>query len=115
MRRNLMLARFGATILGVAFYYSTKARATAGSGFTAVTVAKGTLGQFEVFNHFVPQPKRRRQEGLAVLQKTRRRVDWIGAKHPPLRCEISSVHNPQSQPQNGQQRPKDLSAVTVHS
>jgi hypothetical protein len=52
MRRNLMLA-LAAAILGATFYYCTTAWATAASGFTAVTLAKGILGQFEVFNHFV--------------------------------------------------------------
>lgn len=36
------------------FYFATKTWATpANSGFTATTLAKGTLAQFEVFNHFV--------------------------------------------------------------
>lgn len=53
MKRTIMLAVFGAAILGAAFHYATKAWATTSSGFTAVTLAKGTLKQFEVFNLFV--------------------------------------------------------------
>jgi hypothetical protein len=53
MKRNLMLVLFSAAVVGAAFYYSAKAWATPASGFHPVTLAKGTLPQFEVFNEFV--------------------------------------------------------------
>jgi len=72
MKRNLMLALFGAAILSWTFYYSTKAWATPASGFTGVTLAKGTLGQFEVFNHFaLPELNDDDRTVWLSLQKTR--------------------------------------------
>jgi hypothetical protein len=72
MKRNLMLALFVAAILGAAFCYSTKAWATSPSGFKGVTLAKGTLGQFEVFNHFVlPKLNDDDREVWLSLQKTK--------------------------------------------
>jgi hypothetical protein len=53
MKRTLVLAVFVAAIVGAVFHYATKAWATPASGFAAVTLAKGTLAQFEVFNHAV--------------------------------------------------------------
>lgn len=41
-------------LLGTALHYAVNAGATPANGFTATTLAKGTLGSFEVFNHFVP-------------------------------------------------------------
>jgi hypothetical protein len=54
MKRNLLLVLFAATIAAMTLHYAGKAWATQSSGFTAVTLAKGTLGEFEVFNRFVP-------------------------------------------------------------
>lgn len=72
MKRNLTLALFGAAIVGAAFYYSTKAWATPASGFSGVTLAKGKLGQFEVFNDFVlPQLSDDDRKVWMSLQKTR--------------------------------------------
>lgn len=72
MKRNLMLALFVAAIVGAAFYYSTKAWATPASGFTGLTLAKGTLAQFEVFNHFVlPTLNEDDRKVWLSLQKTR--------------------------------------------
>lgn len=54
MKRNLLYALFAAVLLGTALHYAVNAGATPANGFTATTLAKGTLGSFEVFNHFVP-------------------------------------------------------------
>jgi quercetin dioxygenase-like cupin family protein len=54
LRRSTWLFLLGAVIVVTALYHSRKAWATpANSGFAATTLAKGTLAQFEVFNHFV--------------------------------------------------------------
>jgi hypothetical protein len=72
MKRNLMLMLFGAAIVGAALHYAIKASATPASGFTAVTLAKGTLGQFEVFNHFVlPKLRGEDRKIWLSLQKTK--------------------------------------------
>ena len=54
MKRNLLFAMFGAAIAVTSLYYAREAWATPASGFTAVTLAKGTLGEFQVFNQFLP-------------------------------------------------------------
>lgn len=54
MKRNLLYALLAAVLLGTALHYAVNAGATPANGFTATTLAKGTLGSFEVFNHFVP-------------------------------------------------------------
>ena len=54
MKRNLLYLLFAAVLLGTALHYAVNAGATPANGFTATTLAKGTLGSFEVFNHFVP-------------------------------------------------------------
>lgn len=54
MKRNLLYVLFAAVLLGTALHYAINAGATPPSGFMATTLAKGTLGSFEVFNHFVP-------------------------------------------------------------
>jgi hypothetical protein len=72
MKRNLMLVLFNVAIMGAAFYYATKAWATTASGFTGFTLAKGTLGQFEVFNHFVlPKLTDHDRKVWLSLQKTK--------------------------------------------
>jgi hypothetical protein len=54
-RKWTYLLLFTAAFAAVALYYAGRVWATpANSGFTATTLAKGTLDQFEVFNHFVP-------------------------------------------------------------
>jgi len=71
MKKNQVLALFVAVVLGPAFYYSTQAWATPASGFTGVTLAKGTVGQFEVFNHFVlPKLKDDDRKVWISLEKT---------------------------------------------
>lgn len=54
MRRNLLFVLFSAAIVLAALYYAGKSWATPASGFVATTLAKGTLGEFQVFNHFIP-------------------------------------------------------------
>jgi hypothetical protein len=54
MRRNLMFVLLGAAIGATSLHYAVRAWATPASGFAATTLAKGTLGAFEVFNHFIP-------------------------------------------------------------
>ena len=72
MKRKLMLVLFGAAIVGAASYYSMKAWATPASGFTGITLAKGALGRFEVFNYFVlPQLNDDDRKVWMSLQKTR--------------------------------------------
>jgi len=72
MKRNLMLALFCAAVVGAAFYYSAKAWATPASGFTGVTLGKGTLGQFEVFNYFfLPRLNDDDRKVWMSLQKTK--------------------------------------------
>lgn len=54
MRHRLTwLVLFGAVIVATAGFYVGKAWATPASGFVATTLAKGTLGAFEVFNHSI--------------------------------------------------------------
>lgn len=72
MKRNQMLLLFAAAIVGVALHYAIKASATPATGFTAVTLAKGTLGQLEVFNHFVlPKLRGEDRKIWLSLQKTK--------------------------------------------
>ena len=72
MKRILMLALFGIAMVGAAFHYATKAWATPGSGFTAVTLAQGRLAQFEVFNHVVlPNLKHEDRKVWLDFQKTK--------------------------------------------
>jgi hypothetical protein len=94
MRRKLMLALFGPAVLGAAFYYSTKAWATAASGFTAVTLAKGTLGQFEAFNHFV----------LPQLSEDDRKV-WVSLQKTKGDSDLYIQSNTWAAPQAGKQIP----------
>ena len=54
MRQRLMLlASFSAVLVFTALYFVVSAGATSANGFTATTLAKGTLAEFEVFNHAV--------------------------------------------------------------
>ncbi len=54
MRRKLIwLALISAAIVLTAHYYAANVWATGASGFMATTLAKGTLGPFEVFNHAI--------------------------------------------------------------
>lgn len=77
MNRKPKLLFLLSGILALAvFYFATKTWATpANSGFTATTLAKGTLAQFEVFNHFVlPSSGKKREDDRQVwlsLQKTK--------------------------------------------
>jgi len=72
MKRILMLPLLGAAIVGAAFHFATKAWATPASGFTGVTLASGTLAEFEVFNYFVlPMLKSSDQKVWISLQKTK--------------------------------------------
>ena len=53
-RRSIWLVFLRSAIVITALYQAKKVQATpANSGFTATTLAKGTLDQFDVFNHFV--------------------------------------------------------------
>jgi quercetin dioxygenase-like cupin family protein len=58
MRQKLTwFVLFGAAIAVMLFSYSGHVWATAANGFMATTLAKGTLGPFEVFNHSIlPNP-----------------------------------------------------------
>ena len=58
MRQRLAwLVLFSAVIMFTVSFYSGHVWATAANGFTATTLAKGTLGPFEVFNHAIlPNP-----------------------------------------------------------
>jgi len=88
MKRNLTLALFAAAMIYAAFHYATKAWATTPSGFTGVTVAKGTLAQFEVFNNaLLPGLNDEDRKVWLSLQKTRGDSDlyiqsntWIAAQ-----------------------------------
>lgn len=54
MRRKLMwLVLLSAAIVVTAIFYAGNVWATAANGFVATTLAKGTLGAFEVFNHSI--------------------------------------------------------------
>lgn len=55
MRRVITsLVVFSAAILVTALFYAGKVGATPANGFTATTLAKGTFGEIDVFNHFLP-------------------------------------------------------------
>ena len=67
-------------VLAVTFtslYYAKTAGATAAVGFTATTLAKGTLGSFEVFNHAVlPSTSGEHEKNVWIsMQKTRGNSD----------------------------------------
>lgn len=54
MRQRLTwLVLFSAAIVVTALFYSGKVSATPATGFVGTTIAKGTLGAFDVFNHSV--------------------------------------------------------------
>jgi hypothetical protein len=56
-QRFTWLVLFTAAIAVTVFIFSGHVWATASNGFTATTLAKGTLGPFEVFNHAtLPNP-----------------------------------------------------------
>jgi hypothetical protein len=56
MKRKLAgLVFFAVAVLATALYHAGKVWATASNGFTAKTLAKGTLAEFDVFNQF-PAP-----------------------------------------------------------
>jgi quercetin dioxygenase-like cupin family protein len=62
-RKLILLVMIAAVLVTQASYHTTKARATAAGGFVATTLAKGTLAQFEVFNHSIlPQETNGRHE-----------------------------------------------------
>jgi len=54
MKRNILFVLFSAAIGLAALYYGSKSWATASSGFSSTPLAKGSLPEFEVFNHFIP-------------------------------------------------------------
>jgi quercetin dioxygenase-like cupin family protein len=57
MKKKLTLfVIFTAALLVVAHHYARSVGATGANGFTAITLAKGTLGSFDVFNHAVLPP-----------------------------------------------------------
>ena len=54
MKRNLTwMLMCGAAITVATLFYTGEVSATAANGFAATTLAKGTLGEFEVFNHAI--------------------------------------------------------------
>src|SRR5271165_2297311 len=56
-QRFAWLVLLSAAIAVAVLSYSAHVWATAANGFTATTLAKGTLGPFEVFNHAIlPNP-----------------------------------------------------------
>jgi hypothetical protein len=52
-QRFTVLVVFSASIVIGVLSYSAHVSATPASGFTPITIAKGTLGPFEVFNHAI--------------------------------------------------------------
>jgi hypothetical protein len=72
MRRNTSLVLFSAVIGLAALYYGSKSWATPASGFTATTLAKGSLPEFEVFNHFIaPSLSEEDRKIWLSMQKTK--------------------------------------------
>jgi hypothetical protein len=75
MRQRLTwLVLFSAVIVVTAIFYAERVWATAANGFVATTLAKGTLGEFEVFNHAVLPNSTPGDDGQNVwlsLQKTK--------------------------------------------
>jgi len=56
MRQRLMwLGLFSAVLMVTALFYAGNVWATPANGFVGTTLAKGTLGSFEVFNHAILQ------------------------------------------------------------
>jgi quercetin dioxygenase-like cupin family protein len=53
MVKKVILAVVSVAVVVAGSHYAAKAWATPASGFSAVTLAKGTLASFEVFNHSV--------------------------------------------------------------
>ena len=53
MRRITCLLMFTAVLVATVLYHTGSVWATPSNGFTATTLAKGTLGEFEVFNHSI--------------------------------------------------------------
>ena len=94
MKRNLMLVLFSAAVVGAAFYYSAKAWATPASGFHPVTLAKGTLPQFEVFNEFV----------LPTLNDDDRKL-WLSWQKTKGDSDLYIQSNTWDAPQAGQPMP----------
>lgn len=71
MRQNLLFVLVGAAIVCATLYAGTT-WATPSTGFAATTLAKGTLGEFEVFNHFVLSNLNEDERNLWLsLQKTK--------------------------------------------
>jgi predicted metal-dependent enzyme (double-stranded beta helix superfamily) len=64
---------FSAAIVVTALVYVDKVSATAANGFVGTTLAKGTLGAFEVFNHSIlPKSMRHDDDKLWLsMQKTK--------------------------------------------
>jgi quercetin dioxygenase-like cupin family protein len=75
MRQRLTwLVLFSAMIVLGALYYARKVQATPAAGFVGTTLAKGTLGAFEVFNHAVLPNTTRHDDDKNVwlsIQKTK--------------------------------------------
>jgi predicted metal-dependent enzyme (double-stranded beta helix superfamily) len=75
MKRKLTwLVMFTAAIVVATIFYTVNVSATASSGFVATTLAKGTLGEFEVFNHAILPSATREDEDDNVwlsMQKTK--------------------------------------------
>jgi len=75
MRRKMTwLVLFSAVIVVTALYYAGSVWATPANGFVATTLAKGRLGEFEVFNHSIlpPTPGSSDDENVWLsMQKTK--------------------------------------------
>lgn len=72
MKRNLLLVLFSVSIGLVALHYGSKSWATASSGFSSTALAKGSLPEFEVFNHFIlPSLSEEDQKIWLSMQKTK--------------------------------------------
>jgi hypothetical protein len=56
MRRRLTLLVFSASIMLTGLYYAMNAWATAASGYSSTTLYKGTFGDIDVSNQFIPRP-----------------------------------------------------------
>ena len=77
MLRKLTWILSTVAIVAGALYFTGRVRATPANGFVGTTIAQGTFGEIEVFNHFVPPStstsrERHRHDNVWVsLQKTK--------------------------------------------
>ena len=73
-QRGMWLVLFSAVIVFTVLYHAKKVHATTAAGFVGTTIAKGTLGAFDVFNHAVLPGTTSRDDDKNVwlsMQKTK--------------------------------------------